>query len=385
MTGSTKISPQPLIAPTHTNTMTMPALKRSTKNIILSTAIHSTLLATLWFSVNEMSTPEPKAPEIIDATILPAVETKTPADTDAPAPIPAKESPAKQAAQMKPIPNLLPAAPAKGENKPASPIADNGVKKPAGSEAGAPNAALPAQDGGAKVIASKPLTNSVPVAVQPIGGFSITYDATASKGSIEQNGGAKFVFNKNGSGYTVDLQAQASVGSFGAHSEGEIRGDTIATTRFKDWRKISFLGMGSEKTGSNFIVSYPEKSINFGGSSEGTKPLEYSAVYDYLSAMVYLQALLQQHPSEARAGRTLSLPIGKRTEVQMATVTFKSSEDISTYEGRFDNAIPANINIPSGSIKSLDVWFIPEKNYRPLQIEMGFTSGKVKLISRSSN
>lgn len=361
----------------------MPTPKRSTKNILLSTAIHGGLLAALWLTASELSSPEPKEPEIIDATILPppVEEPKPVVETTKSNPIPAvKTAPT-------PIKNTQPSAnePNKGAEKAATPLANNGTQTPSGTDTGKPNSTPAAStEASSAAAATKPLTNSVPVPVSPIGGFTIEYDAMASKGSIEQAGGAKFVFNKSASGYSVDLNARASIGSFSAHSEGEIRGDTIATTRFRDSRKISFLGMGSEKTGSNFIVSYPERTINFGGTSEGTRELQYSAVYDYLSAMVYLQALLQQHPEKGRAGNTLSLPIGKRTEVQPATVTFKSPEQLSTYEGAF-SAIPANINIPSGSIKSLDVWFVPEKNYRPLQIELGFSGGKAKLISRHSN
>lgn len=143
--------------------------------------------------------------------------------------------------------------------------------------------------------------------------------------------------------------------------------------------------MGTEKAGSNFIISYPEKTINFGSTSNGTSPLPYTVVYDYLSAIVYLQALLQQHPDQAQAGNHLQLPIGKRSTVEMATVTFKPSERLSTAEGAFEGAVPASIQIPSGSIQRIDVWLVPERKYRPLQIELGFTSGKVTLISRKSS
>ena len=372
---------------------------RNKKNMLLSGALHGFLLATLWFTASEISTPEPTPPEIVDATILAATTEVTPK----PQPVTtAPTAPATQtkAETVKPTPSTQvepKQAHATTESKTkttqsnAPMTADNGTQAPKSNGNGNSNSNNNPDSTGtttaaeSNTAASKPIANGVPIAVSPIGGFQIEYDVTASKGNIEAGGGATLTFKRNDGTYTADLSAKASIGGFAAHAEGEVRDNTLATTRFKDGRTISFLGMGKEKAGSNFIINYPEKSINFGSTSSGTSPLPYTVVYDYLSAIIYLQALLQQHPEQASAGNHIQLPIGKRSTVEMATVTFKPSERLSTAEGAFEGAVPASIQIPRGSIQRIDVWLVPEKKYRPLQIELGFTSGKVTLISRKSN
>lgn len=223
----------------------------------------------------------------------------------------------------------------------------------------------------------------VTVSPKTLHDFQIQYEASVVKGDIEADGTATLTFNRDQNTYTANLAAKASIGKFTAYSEGELRDNTPATTSFRDGRAIQFLGMGKERTGSNFKIDYSTKEIYFNGSG-GVQPLAYPVIYDYLSAIIYLQGLLQQHPEQARAGNSLQLPIGKRTAVELATVSFKPVERVSTYEGVFE-AHPASIKIPSGSVYSIDLWFVPEKDYRPLMIELGFASGKVKLISRRSN
>ncbi len=380
-------------------------MHRNKKNMLLSGVLHGLLLATLWFTASDISTPEPTPPETVDATILPVTTDVTPEQKPAAAPtIPptqtkteaVKPSPSPRTESTRAHTASAPKAQAEHAVKSNTPTtADNGTQTPTNNghsnngnpsnNTNTPNNTTSPPANNPDTAVSKPLVNGVPIAVSPIGGFQIEYNVTASKGNIEASGGATLTFKRNDGTYTADLSAKAAIGGFAAHAEGEVRDNTIATTRFKDGRSISFLGMGTEKAGSNFIISYPEKTINFGSTSNGTSPLPYTVVYDYLSAIVYLQALLQQHPEQAQAGNHLQLPIGKRSTVEMATVTFKPSERLSTAEGAFEGAVPASIQIPSGSIQRIDVWLVPERKYRPLQIELGFTSGKVTLISRKSS
>ena len=372
--------------------------------MLLSGALHGMALATLWFTASDIRTPEPTPPEVVDATILSTPsETQPKTEPERTPTVAPRETNLKADKTPRPVESTrvnnaskAPSKQASNDTTATSKDAKNNTTDTtsATSQNNSSNESLntannsgtsAAETGGNSNAVTKPPLNGVPVAVSPIGGFQIEYDVTASKGSIEAGGGATLTFKRSDGTYSADLSAKASIGGFSAHAEGEIRNDTLATTRFKDGRTISFLGMGKERAGSNFIISYPEKTINFGSASSGTSPLPYTVVYDYLSAIVYLQALLQQHPEQAQAGKHLQLPIGKRTTVEMATVTFKASERLSTAEGAFDGAVPASIQIPSGSIQSIDVWFVPEKKYRPLQIELGFTSGKAKLISRKSS
>ena len=377
---------------------------RNKKNTLLSGALHGIVLATLWFTASDISTPEPTPPEVVDATILPATAEVTPEkeQTTPPPDTPRATPKTLEKAKTEAVKSTqsshtksthaqqISASKTPAKNTPET-TADNGTQaqKDRGKGDGKSNTGnsntLANATSEANTIASKPLVNGVPIAVSPIGGFQITYDVVANKGSIELGGSATLTFKRSDGTYTADLTSKAAIGRFEAHAQGEIRDNTVATTRFKDWRSISFLGMGNETVGSNFFISYPEKAINFGSSNSDTSPLPYTVVYDYLSAIVYLQALLQQHPDQGRAGNRIQLPIGKRTTVEMATVTFKASERLSTAEGAFDGAVPASIQIPSGSIQRIDVWFVPEKKYRPLKIDLGFTRGKATLISRQSN
>ncbi|TDR33038.1 DUF3108 domain-containing protein [Hydromonas duriensis] len=360
-------------------------LKRSAKNVLFSGAVHGALLLSLWFATSDLRTPDVKPPDVIDATILPAPATeKTPIEHTAEV---TRLNTSAQVQAKNSASHDNKTTSSGTENKQPTPPNGSNITAANGTAASADQIQAASSDegntAGGNGGGNKPLTNGTPVAVKPIGGFQIQYDAHVNKGNIEADGGATLTFNRNKGNYTAELVAHASFGKFSAHSEGELRENTLATTSFKDGRAIKFLGMGSEHTGSNFKVDYAAKEINFTGSG-GTQPLTYTAVYDYLSAIAYLQALLQQHPEQARAGNSLQLPIGKRTVIEMATVTFKPVDRLSTQEGAFE-ATPASIKIPSGSIQSIDVWFVPDKNYRPLQIELGFVSGKVKLVSRKSS
>ena len=340
-------------------------MKRPHKMFALSLASHTAAAALLWFAALDLVAVEMPAPTVIETTILPP--------------------PVAEVTPL-PTPKVVEVAPKMVATKKPSSVPD----KPINSDgAGATKESTKPVVGGDGKATAEPaatvekMVKGVPVDA-PIkdGGFQIKYDVTANYKGMDAAGGAVFTFNRTGSTYKAELSSHASVAKFNATSEGEIRDNTVATTRFKDGRTIGLLGMGKERGGSNFMVDYVAHAVNFDGANGAVSPLAYDAVYDYLSAMVYIQALLQ-----SKQGRvaSLQLPIGKRTSVEMARVTFQSAEHLSTMEGAFEDAIPATIVIPSGSIKSIKMWFVPEKKYRPLQIEIGFNSGNVKLISRESN
>lgn len=338
-------------------------MPQSYKTFTFSLLAHIALCAGLWFGASDLVAVEMPAPTVIDATILPP---------------PAIESP-------KPALEKAPAAPAsdknisttKQEDKPSiAPATSN--DKPASKATSTP--AVGGNDNTASKAASAPaVVKSTPIDA-PIkdGGFQIKYDVSANYKGMDAAGGAVFTFSRTGATYKAVLSSKASVAKFNAISEGEIRDNTVATTRFSDGRTI----VGREQGGSNFGVDYVERKMSFGTSSGTVSPLVYDTVYDYLSAMVYIQALLQSKQGQVSS---LQLPIGKRSTIEMARVTFESPEHLSTMEGAFEDAIPATIVISSGSIKSIKMWFVPAKKYRPLQIEIGFGSGNVRLISRESN
>ena len=242
---------------------------RNKKNTLLSGALHGIVLATLWFTASDISTPEPTPPEVVDATILPATaevtpekeQTTPPPDTPRATPktlekakteaVKSNQSSHTESTHAQQIsPSKTPA------KKTPETTADNGTQAPKdnGKGDGKSNTGnsntLANATSEANTIASKPLVNGVPIAVSPIGGFQITYDVVANKGSIELGGSATLTFKRNDSTYTADLIAKASVLNFKAQAEGEIRDNTVATTRFKDWRKVSIFGKKKKKTSS---------------------------------------------------------------------------------------------------------------------------------------
>ena len=306
-------------------------------------------------------------PKVIEATILPPPEVVPAEEPIAPQP--------KVSAQPKPLPtkaqktHIASTAPAKdGTAEPNIAPSSGDGKAPAND--GQPPITPPATT----------TTNTVPIDA-PIkdGVFVIEYNVLANYKDSEVGGGATFTFNRNGDKYSADLTTKASIANFHAASTGEVRDNTVATTAFNDGFNVKFLGMGKERSGTNFKAKYQTQQFHFG--SNEVQPLPQNAVYDYLSAMVYIQAVLQKQRGQVSA---LTLPIVKKSKIENANVQFAAQERLSTYEGAFQ-AIPATIIIPSSSIQGLKMWFVPEKNYRPLQIEITFKTGKALLISRKSN
>lgn len=342
------------------------------KSILLSALIHFFLAFFLWFSSRDFVAPEPIKPRIIEATILPAPKLPTPK-------IELENKKNQNIVKQKKAPKTPAIKSARPPKVKVAPI----NRQP---EATKENSTLATNPNNIENIDRDEKKAQTPQSSIPIethiqeAGFTIQYDVHATYKSTEADGGATFIFNRTGNTYQATLKSKASIAKFSATSEGEVRSNTIATTRFKDGRTISFLGIGKERAGSQLNVDYTTQQVAFSGSG-GAQPLAHDVVYDYLSAMVYIQALLQNKKGQVSS---LSLPIAKRNHIATATVVFGASERLSTAEGVFQ-AIPATIVIPSGSIQSIRMWFVPDKKYRPLQIELAFNKGKALLISRDSD
>ncbi len=356
---------------------------RSWWSTALSLTIHGTIIALLWSAPSlPINTPEVAPPESIDATILPpppAEKLAEKPDTPPPPSTPA----ATPSAQSAPSAPSTPSAP-----KSASDSANSADKLSAsadGTQAAGAGKSDTAQadkgNGGAK----KPLPSGAPVAVEPSGGFQIDYDLDASgANNAAASGGARLVFSRKGDRYVADLSAKASTlfltAKINGHSEGQVRNNTLATEKFTD--SID-LPRGKWDKQSSFVVNYDARQVTFtnkGNTFERT--LEQDALFDYVSAMAYLQAGFQQGQLSAGQG-AINLPIGKREEVAQARITIGDYERISTKETSAE-AIPTNIAINSGSIKFIRVWFVPDKKYLPLKMEIGVDDKTIVLLSRSS-
>ena len=366
---------------------------RSWWSTALSLGIHGAILALLWSAPSlPINTPEVAPPESIDATILPPPPAQekapekpveaTPTPAHAPTPHTPASNPSKTAAadnKPAPAPNGTP------KTDSATPNAANGTQAASGSAAdgkGTNGAGSNATGSGSN---TKKLSAGAPVAVAPSGGFQIDYDLDASgANNANASGGATLIFNRKGDRYVADLSAKASTlfltAKINGHSEGVVRSNTLASERFSD--TIDLPGGKWDKQ-SSFSVNYDARQVTFinkGNTFE--QPLEQDALFDYVSAMAYLQAGFQQGQLNAGQG-IISLPIGKRQEVAQARITIGDYERISTKETAAE-AIPTNIAINSGSIKFIRVWFVPDKKYLPLKMEIGVDDKTIVLLSRSS-
>ena len=363
---------------------------RSWWSTALSLSIHGSLIALLWSAPSlPINTPEVAPPESIDATILPPppAEEKAPDKTTATtpaAPAPSAHtpasSPAKNATADKPP---APAPSGTPQSNTSASNAANGTQASAGQPDGKGGTGTGANNNGTG--ASKKLSAGAPVAVAPSGGFQIDYDLDASgANNANASGGARLVFTRKGDRYVADLSAKASTlfltAKINGHSEGVVRSNTLASERFSD--TIDLPGGKWDKQ-SSFVVNYDTHQVTFtnkGNTFE--QALEQDALFDYVSAMAYLQAGFQQGQLNAGQG-AISLPIGKRQEVAQARITIGDYERISTKETAAD-AIPTNIAINSGSIKFIRVWFVPDKKFLPLKMEIGVDDKTIVLLSRSS-
>ena len=352
---------------------------RSWWSTALSLTIHGAIIALLWSAPSlPINTPEVAPPESIDATILPPPPAEKPAEKPDTPPAPAAAPAATPSAHSAPS-----AAP-----KSTSASASNADQRPSstdGTQAAGTGSSDTAQANKGNGDAKKPLPSGAPVAVEPSGGFQIDYDLDASgSNNAAASGGARLVFTRKGDRYVADLSAKASTlfltAKINGHSEGQVRNNTIATEKFSD--SIDLPGGKWDKQ-SSFVANYDARQVTFtnkGNTFE--RPLEQDTLFDYVSAMAYLQAGFQQGQLSAGQG-AITLPIGKREEVAQARITIGDYERISTKETAAD-AIPTNIAINSGSIKFIRVWFVPDKKYLPLKMEIGVDDKTIVLLSRNS-
>ena len=355
---------------------------RSWWSTALSLTIHGTIIALLWSAPSlPINTPQVVPPESIDATILPPPPAEKPVEKPdtPPTPAPSTHTGAPSAHSA----SSTPSAPKSASDSTNS--ADKLSASADGTQAAGAGKSDTAQadkgNGGAK----KPLPSGAPVAVEPSGGFQIDYDLDASgANNAAASGGARLVFSRKGDRYVADLSAKASTlfltAKINGHSEGQVRNNTLATEKFTD--SID-LPRGKWDKQSSFVVNYDARQVTFtnkGNTFERT--LEQDALFDYVSAMAYLQAGFQQGQLSAGQG-AINLPIGKREEVAQARITIGDYERISTKETAAE-AIPTNIAINSGSIKFIRVWFVPDKKYLPLKMEIGVDDKTIVLLSRNS-
>ena len=355
---------------------------RSWWSTALSLTIHGTIIALLWSAPSlPINTPQVVPPESIDATILPPPPAEKPVEKPdtPPTPAPSTHTGAPSAHSA----SSTPSAPKSASDSTNS--ADKLSASADGTQAAGAGKSDTAQadkgNGGAK----KPLPSGAPVAVEPSGGFQIDYDLDASgANNAAASGGARLVFSRKGDRYVADLSAKASTlfltAKINGHSEGQVRNNTLATEKFSD--SIDLPGGKWDKQ-SSFVVNYDARQVTFtnkGNTFERT--LEQDALFDYVSAMAYLQAGFQQGQLSAGQG-AINLPIGKREEVAQARITIGDYERISTKETSAE-AIPTNIAINSGSIKFIRVWFVPDKKYLPLKMEIGVDDKTIVLLSRNS-
>ncbi|MFZ1417936.1 MAG: DUF3108 domain-containing protein [Burkholderiaceae bacterium] len=355
---------------------------RSWWSTALSLTIHGTIIALLWSAPSlPINTPQVVPPESIDATILPPPPAEKPVEKPdtPPTPAPSTHTGAPSAHSA----SSTPSAPKSASDSTNS--ADKLSASADGTQAAGAGKSDTAQadkgNGGAK----KPLPSGAPVAVEPSGGFQIDYDLDASgANNAAASGGARLVFSRKGDRYVADLSAKASTlfltAKINGHSEGQVRNNTLATEKFSD--SIDLPGGKWDKQ-SSFVVNYDARQVTFtnkGNTFERT--LEQDALFDYVSAMAYLQAGFQQGQLSAGQG-AINLPIGKREEVAQARITIGDYERISTKETAAE-AIPTNIAINSGSIKFIRVWFVPDKKYLPLKMEIGVDDKTIVLLSRNS-
>ena len=358
---------------------------RSWWSTALSLTIHGTIIALLWSAPSlPINTPQVVPPESIDATILPPPPAEKPVEKPdtPPTPAPSTHTGAPSAHSA----SSTPSAPKSASDSTNS--ADKLSASADGTQAAGAGKSDTAQadkgNGGAK----KPLPSGAPVAVEPSGGFQIDYNVDASGGNDSKgSGGGQLIFTRKDNRYMADLNVKLNVAprasiSFISHSEGVVRKDTVASARFSN---IIDMPIGSKwDKQSPFVVDYANNKAtctNKGNNFE--RDLTHDALYDSVSAMAYLQAGFQQ--GQLKAGQSdFNLPIGKREEIALAHVSVGDTERVSTFETAGE-AIPVKISINSGSIKSIQVWFFPEKKYLPLKMEIVIEKYTVVLLSRKSN
>ncbi len=324
---------------------------KSIFSTFISLLVHSTIVIILWSAPSiEVNPPEVPPPESIDATLLP----------------PPPESKATESRASTPS-NQFPSKPSTTLTETALKSDDSGLS--------------PNSSGNANAATSLSKGNPINVAA-PSRGFDVKYELTGKFKGIDAAGSAKLAIRVNGDRYSADLVASSTGAKFSTHSGGVWRKDTIATDNFSELMDLPWPFNKSDKQ-SSFKVDYAGKKVNFVNRGQAfERELTVDPLYDYLAAIAYLQAGFQSHAIRAGHGR-ITLPIGKRQEIGTASISIGSVvSDVQTYDGNFEG-IHASIRIDSASIKSIDVWFVPEVNYEPRKMHIEFDKGEITLLGRN--
>ena len=205
--------------------------------------------------------------------------------------------------------------------------------------------------------------------------YAVMYEAKGEYKGFEAGGGGQLTFNTSGDTYTASLKATAAGFGIEAISKGQIRSDTIAVEKFIE-KATNLIGKARVKT---FALRYETKEMHFG--SGGVQELKHNVVYDYLSAIIYVQSFFQSGKTNA----SFTLPVARSSQIKDMRVQLGVAADVVTDDGTF-TGIPVTFNIENGSIATIKAWFVPSKQYRPLRIEITFKDDKgyVNLVSRNS-
>lgn len=353
------------------------------RTLLLSLGIHTLVIGSLWLTQTDY-VPEPPTPETIDTTILPPPEV-TPDDTaTTSAPAVVKTPPVKE-------PTLPSKAAAKGtsnvvKNTEGNNQSDKGKVESEGANDHAPVGQTKGKDTEGNNPVTPPITpttaakeapNGVPIAVKTLNsGYVVQYEASVDYITNGIGGSGKLIYNRTGDNtYTASLTAKAMGFGIEAKSTGEIRKDSLATTRFEN-KKIRPIGSARVNT---FAASYPTQEIHFG--SGGVQPLPYNTLYDFVSAIIYIQSVLQS----GKTSGSFTINVARSSTIAPMIVQLGSMAIAKTDDGDFD-AIPVSMNVQNSAIDTIKVWFVPEKQYRPLRIEVSLAGekGKIVLVSRNS-
>jgi|GEM_PF-4432581 len=329
----------------------------------LSLLAHGLIVALLWSApAIDINPPEVPPPESIDATLLPPPPPES-------KPTPNLPTPSSTRIASDKIADPSPKATSDKQN-------DASLSNPDKNGMGNNQAA----NSGNGSSATKSLPKGNPIGVPaPNRGFDVDYELTGKFQGFDAAGSAKLLIRLNGDRYSADLTAKSTGASFSTRSGGVWRADTIATERFNELMDLPWPFNKSDKQ-SSFEVNYATRKIHF--VNRGTpyeRELTVDPIYDYLSAIAFLQAGFQSGHIKAGQG-TITLPIGKRQDIGTASIAIGGFDSISTYDGAFD-AIHAKISVDSTSIKSIEVWFVPEVNYEPRKMHIVFDKGVITLLS----
>lgn len=206
---------------------------------------------------------------------------------------------------------------------------------------------------------------------------TVNYEVNAYFAENSVAGKATLYRERSGHNYRATLKIAASPIKFSSNSEGDIRANTFATTRFQSGYKL----LGNVGGGSRIVVDYAAKQYTLG--SNGVQELPFDTVFDELSMIGHLQHIVENNIKQGR----IHLPVFQQKTIQLAAATFGKPERVSTYAGVFENAIPVTVQFPSGSIQSIRILFAqtqastPQK-YTPVWMSWQFNSGKIDLVYR---